>query len=88
MWLLVLGGAGVYLCALDVLYDLEHGMCTKGHGGAIELTINLLTAALTPDSWRRHGTTGTSCSASSVLHCASARSQSVQPSARMRSASA
>ncbi len=46
MWLLVLGGGGVYLCALDVLYDLEHGIYTKGHGAAIELTINLLTAAL------------------------------------------
>lgn len=46
LWLLVLGGAGVYLCAMDVLYDLEHGIYTKGHGGAIELTINILTAVL------------------------------------------
>jgi hypothetical protein len=88
MWLLVLGGAGVYLCALDVLYDLEHGIYTKGHGGAIELTINLLTAALSTgllaSAWHyRHELLGTR-----TLDRASARSQSVQPSARMRSASA
>jgi drug/metabolite transporter (DMT)-like permease len=56
MWLLVLGGAGVYLCALDVLYDLEHGIYTKSHGGVIELTINLITAALSTgllaSAWR------------------------------------
>jgi hypothetical protein len=46
VWLTVLGGAGVYLCALDVLYDLEHGIYAKGQGGAIELAINLITAAL------------------------------------------
>jgi hypothetical protein len=46
MWLLVLGGAGVYLCAMDVLYDLEHGIYSKGHGGMIEFAINILTAVL------------------------------------------
>ena len=46
MWLLVLGGAGVYLCAMDGLYDLEHGIYSKGHGGAIELAINILTVVL------------------------------------------
>ncbi len=46
MWLLVLDGAGVYLCAIDVLYDLEHGIYAKGHGGVIELAINILTAVL------------------------------------------
>ncbi len=46
LWLLVLGGAGVYLCAMDVLYDLEHGIYSKGRGGAIELGINILPAAL------------------------------------------
>jgi hypothetical protein len=46
LWLLVLGGAGVYLCAMDVLYDLEHSTYAKGHGGAIEFGINLLTAVL------------------------------------------
>ncbi len=41
----VVGGAGFYLCAMDVLYDLEHGIYTKGQGGVIELAINLATAA-------------------------------------------
>lgn len=46
LWLLVLGGAGVYLCAMDVLYDLQHGIYSRGDGGAIELAINILTAVL------------------------------------------
>jgi hypothetical protein len=46
LWLLVLGGAGIYLCAMDVLYDLQHGIYSNGHGGAIELAINILTAVL------------------------------------------
>lgn len=56
MWLSILGGAGVYLCALDVLYDVEHGIYAMGHGGAIELGINLATAAVSIGtlaiSWR------------------------------------
>lgn len=43
MWLVLVGGAGVYLGALDVLYDLQHGIYAKGSGGAIELAINLIT---------------------------------------------
>jgi ferric-dicitrate binding protein FerR (iron transport regulator) len=46
LWLLVVGGAAFYLSALDVLYDLEHGIYTSGQGGAIELAINLATAAV------------------------------------------
>ena len=46
LWLLVFGGAAIYLCALDVLYDLEHGIYTSGQGGAVELAINLATAAV------------------------------------------
>jgi hypothetical protein len=46
IWLSVVGGAGIYLCALDVLYDLEHGIYAKGHGGVSELGINLATAAM------------------------------------------
>lgn len=46
LWLLIVGGAGIYLCALDVLYDLEHGIYAAGQGGAIELAINLATAAM------------------------------------------
>ena len=43
LWLLTGGGAGVYLFAMDVLYDLEHGIYATGAGGVIELGINLLT---------------------------------------------
>ncbi len=46
MWLFVFGGAGLYLCSLDVLYDLQHDIYAKGHGGTIELAINLATAAI------------------------------------------
>lgn len=47
LWLLLGGGAGVYLFGMDVLYDLEHGIWwSSGAGGAIELVINLLTAAV------------------------------------------
>ncbi len=44
VWLVVVGGAGVYLCALDVLYDLQHGIYANGNGGAIEFAINAITA--------------------------------------------
>jgi hypothetical protein len=44
VWVFVVGGAGVYLCAMDVLYDLQHGIYAKGQGGVIELAINLVTA--------------------------------------------
>jgi hypothetical protein len=43
MWLHVVGGAGVYLGALDILYDLQHGIYGKGAGGKLELIINLIT---------------------------------------------
>jgi hypothetical protein len=46
VWLAIVGGAGLYLCALDVLYDLKHGIYLKPHGGATELAINLATASL------------------------------------------
>jgi hypothetical protein len=42
-WVFVVGGAGVYLAALDVLYDLQHGVYAKPQGGAVELAINLVT---------------------------------------------
>lgn len=35
----------MYLCAMDVLYDLEHGIYTTGRGGTFEFAINLATAA-------------------------------------------
>jgi hypothetical protein len=46
LWLIVTGGAGVYLFALDVLYDLEHGVYASRQGGVIELVINALTVTL------------------------------------------
>ncbi len=46
MWLMVVGGAAMYLCAMDVLYDLQHGIYGKSHGGSTELAINIATAAL------------------------------------------
>jgi hypothetical protein len=56
LWLIVTGGAGVYLFALDVLYDLEHGIYAKPQGGMIELAINILTftlsVALLRFAWR------------------------------------
>ncbi|HEV2924416.1 MAG TPA: hypothetical protein VGW98_10305 [Solirubrobacteraceae bacterium] len=46
LWLIVTGGAGVYLVALDVPYDLQHGIYATPQGGIIELVINVLTATL------------------------------------------
>lgn len=45
-WLLMGSGAGVYLFAMDVLYDLENGIYTSGGGGVIEALVNVLTLAL------------------------------------------
>lgn len=56
MWLTILGGAGMYLCAMDVLYDLQHGIYTRPNGANTELAINIATAALSIGvirfSWR------------------------------------
>jgi tryptophan-rich sensory protein len=46
LWLEVVGGVGLYLCALDVLYDIQHGIYANGTGGSFELGINLITAIL------------------------------------------
>ena len=45
-WLLAGGGAGLYLTAMDVLYDLQHGVWGKGGNGAMELVINVVTLSL------------------------------------------
>lgn len=56
-WLLAGGGAGLYLFAMDDLYDWEHGIWTKGGGGATELVINVFTLVLSLSilrwTWRR-----------------------------------
>lgn len=44
-WVFVVGGASMYLCGMDVLYDMQHGIYTKGGAGMIELAINVITAA-------------------------------------------
>jgi hypothetical protein len=43
LWLLAAGGAGLYLGSMDLLYDLEHSIFTRGGGGAFELLIVVLT---------------------------------------------
>lgn len=57
LWLLAGGGAGIYLAAMDVLYDLEHSIWTSGGGGLIELAINVITVVASVATlrwaWRR-----------------------------------
>ncbi len=45
LWLIAAGGAGLYLLAMDLYYDLGHGVYGSGSGGAIELVIDILLAA-------------------------------------------
>jgi hypothetical protein len=44
-WLLCAGASGLYLFGMDCLYDLEHGIFTRGSGGAIEACIVAITLA-------------------------------------------
>jgi hypothetical protein len=46
LWLLAGGGAGGYLAAKDVLYNLQHGIWFAGPRGPLELAVNLATVAL------------------------------------------
>jgi hypothetical protein len=55
MWLCMFGGAGLYLCALDVLYDLEHGVYTMGRDGASVLDNSSTHSTLEVKRWlERH----------------------------------
>lgn len=45
LWLMAVGGASTYLCAMDVLYDLQHGIYTRS-AASTELVINTATGAL------------------------------------------
>jgi hypothetical protein len=45
LWLLCAGSAGFYLFGMDMLYDLENGIYSKGASGVIEAAINVLTLA-------------------------------------------
>ncbi len=58
-WLLCAGSAGLFLFSMDLLYDLENGIFTKGAGGAFEGVIVLLTLVFSVTvltwSWRHRG---------------------------------
>jgi len=61
LWLGAAGGTAIYLCAMDVLYDLEQQVWWRsGAGGWIELAINVSTLALGTVlltwTWRRRRT--------------------------------
>jgi hypothetical protein len=61
VWLGAAGGTAIYLCAMDVLYDLEQQVWWRsGAGGWIELAINVSTLALgivlLTWTWRRRRT--------------------------------
>ncbi|MDQ1403881.1 MAG: hypothetical protein QOG03_2197 [Actinomycetota bacterium] len=43
LWILLGAGGGIYLFAMDVLYDIEHGVWWKSGGGVVELVINVVT---------------------------------------------
>ena len=60
-WLLAGGGAGLYLFAMDVLYDLQHGVWGKGANGVMELIINLVTLAFPCSSCAGPGSVATPC---------------------------
>jgi hypothetical protein len=59
-WLLGGGGAGIYLFAMDSLYDVQHGIWGKGANGLSELAIVLFTLTLSLVllrwAWRRRRT--------------------------------
>ena len=42
-WLVCAGSAGLYLFGMDFLYDVQHGILTKGGGGAVEAVIVAVT---------------------------------------------
>jgi hypothetical protein len=58
-WLLSAGSAGLYLFAMDVLYDIENGIFSKGGGGAFEAVIVVLEVVFAVTiltwSWRHRG---------------------------------
>jgi hypothetical protein len=58
-WLVCAGSAALYLFGMDFLYDVEHGIFTKGGGGAFEAVIVALTLFFSVTvltwSWRHRG---------------------------------
>jgi len=59
LWLLAAGGAGGFLLAVDVLYNLQHGVWFASGRGLTELVRNLVTGAGTVGlltwAWPRRG---------------------------------
>jgi hypothetical protein len=59
LWLVATGAAGLYLGCLDLLYDLEHDIFTRGGGGASEAVIVAVTWILSITvlrfAWTRRG---------------------------------
>ena len=57
--LIATGAAGLYLGSMDLLYDLEHNIFSKGGGGAFEAVIVVLTwvfsITLLRYAWTRRG---------------------------------
>jgi hypothetical protein len=58
-WLLCAGSSAVYLACMDLLYDLENGIFTRGAAGAVEAAIVALTVAFSAIvlgwGWRHRG---------------------------------
>jgi hypothetical protein len=56
LWVIAAGGAGLYLLAMDMLYDLEHGIYASDTAGVVELLIDVLVAGASVSvlwwSWR------------------------------------
>jgi len=59
LWLVATGAAGLYLGSMDLLYDLEHDIFTRGGGGAFEAVIVGVTWAFSVTvlrfAWTRRG---------------------------------
>jgi hypothetical protein len=58
-WLLCAGSAGIYLFCMDLLYDVENGIFTRGSAGAIEALIVVVTLGFSVTvlwwSWTHRG---------------------------------
>jgi hypothetical protein len=59
LWLVCAGSAGLYVFAMDLLYDLEHGIFGKGRPGVFEAVVVVLTLLFSVTvlnwSWRHRG---------------------------------
>jgi hypothetical protein len=59
LWLVATGAAGLYLGCMDLLYDLEHDIFTRGGGGAFEAVIVAITwifsVTVLRFAWTRRG---------------------------------